>query len=158
MKSPCLTRELGCRCSQHRALLFITALPSALPEPRAPSELEGSSPLQTDCLRVACMISLGSYASPRLSSYPGQLKDFSFFLPVPNVLVIPYWKGKAPFIPVFWHFHLSATFPSLSPFPFSLGLPYLACLWPSGPVCSLISFLSIFYKFARWTKFLFHLF
>lgn len=38
-------------CSRHQVLVLISALPLALPEPRAQSELEGSSPLQTGCLR-----------------------------------------------------------------------------------------------------------
>lgn len=133
MKSPCLTSKLGSPCSQFRALLLISALPSARPEPRTLSELGGSSPLQTDCLRCSlhCLPLVLCFLP--VSSYSGQLKDLNFFLSVPNVLMIPHWEDKAPFIPVFWHFNLFATFPFLSPFPFSLSLSYLACffaIWP----------------------------
>lgn len=106
MKNPGLTSKLGSRCSQHRALLLISALPLVLPEPRTLSELLGSSPRQTDCLRCSlhCLPAVLCSLSPSLSPYPGQQKDFGFFLPIPNVLVIPYWEGKVPFIPVFLTF------------------------------------------------------
>lgn len=82
-------------------------------------------------------------------------EGLQLLLMVPNVLIIPYWRGKAPFIPVFWCFNLFATFPFLSPFPLSLSLSYLACFLPSGLICPLISFIFIFYNLRRRIEFLF---
>lgn len=144
-----VSSKLGRHLSQHCALLLVSALPSALPEPRTPSGLEAQALCRQFKMKLA-LSPWGLRLCPCLSSYPGQLKDsLSFFLPVPNVLIILYREDQAPFIPVFWHFNLFATF--LSPFPFSLSLSYLACPLPSGLVCSLIRF--IFYTLARRTKF-----
>lgn len=100
MKSPCLTSKLSSHCAQHRALLLISALPLAVPAPRTPSELEGSSPLQTDCLRCSLHCLPGVLCFLPVSVLPRSAEGLEL-LTVPNVLIKAYWKSKSPFIPVF---------------------------------------------------------
>lgn len=154
MKNPCLTSRLGSRSSPHRALLLISTLPLALLEPRTPSKLEGSSLLQTDCLRCSlhCLPGVLCFLPVSLPTEVSWRTSASFSQ---SLMSSKYLTGKAGLLLYLSFDILIYLLLSLFSHLFvSLSLSYLACLLPSDLVSSLIFYFYIF-KLARWTKFLF---
>lgn len=136
-------------CSRYQVLVLISALPLALPEPRAQPELEGSSPLQTGCLRCSLHCLPGVLGFPSVS-VPIQVSWRTSASSSWSLMSSEHLLGEASL-----HLHqlldilISLLPPSSLTFSFlSLSLSYSIC-----PIFSSISLILLFffYNLTRWT-------